>query len=83
MCHTDAGKHGLSLDALTGDPNTVAEHDRRQPTQPPRRVFGNPQQLDPAGSRPGQPRAGHASAAGGATGLPMLGDGEDHILDVS
>lgn len=41
-CHSAEGRGGLGLDALIMDPNTVAEHDRRrQPSQPPRRVFGN------------------------------------------
>ncbi len=41
-CHHEAGRGGLSLAALSLDPGTLAEHDRRrQPLQPPRRVFGN------------------------------------------
>lgn len=41
-CHTDEGKGGLGIDALTLNPDLLAEHDpRRQPSQPPRRVFGN------------------------------------------
>jgi hypothetical protein len=56
-CHTEAGKHGLGLAALQLDPTTDAEHDRRrQPTQPPRRVFGNiPAGWIPAGPGPGSP----------------------------
>ena len=41
-CHHDSGQGGLSLAALELRPDVMLEHDpRRQPTQPPRRVFGN------------------------------------------
>lgn len=41
-CHTPESRGGLSLDALAYDPTRNAEDDpRRQPSQPPRRVFGN------------------------------------------
>ena len=41
-CHHEAGKNGLGLDALTYQSELTAEMDpRRQPHQPPRRVFGN------------------------------------------
>lgn len=56
-CHTAEGKGGLSLAALAHDPAVVAEHDRRrQPSQPPRRVFGNiPAGWIPPGPGPGGP----------------------------
>lgn len=51
-CHTANGRGGLSLDALAFDPTRTAVEDlRRQPSQPPRRVFGN----IPAGWLPGSP----------------------------
>jgi hypothetical protein len=41
-CHTEEGRGGLGLEALAARPDLDAEHDpRRQPLQPPRRVFGN------------------------------------------
>ncbi|MBK7973329.1 MAG: hypothetical protein IPK07_08630 [Deltaproteobacteria bacterium] len=41
-CHTPHGQGGLSEAALAYDAATLAEDDpRRQPMQPPRRVFGN------------------------------------------
>ena len=41
-CHHEDGRGGLTLHALVADPTRVAEDDpRRQPSQPPRRVFGN------------------------------------------
>lgn len=41
-CHDEHGRAGMGLDALVRDPSTLLEHDqRRQPHQPPRRVFGN------------------------------------------
>ncbi|MCX4247203.1 hypothetical protein [Paraliomyxa miuraensis] len=56
-CHTSEGRGGLGLDALVADPSVPAEHDRRrQPSQPPRRVFGNiPPGWIPPGSGPGSP----------------------------
>ncbi|MFO7561403.1 MAG: hypothetical protein R6X02_02065 [Enhygromyxa sp.] len=56
-CHSAEGRGGLGLDALVLDPNTVAEHDRRrQPHQPPRRVFGNiPAGWIAPGEGPGSP----------------------------
>lgn len=56
-CHTDQGRGGLTIAALVGDPNVLAEHDhRRQPSQPPRRVFGNvPAGWIPPGHGPGSP----------------------------
>jgi hypothetical protein len=56
-CHQPEGKGGLGIDALTYDAQTLAEHDRRrQPHQPPRRVFGNiPAGWIPAAQGPGGP----------------------------
>lgn len=58
-CHTDDGRDGMHTDALVYDPSLVAEEDpRRQPHQPPRRVFGNiPAGWIPAGEGPGSPDA--------------------------
>ncbi len=66
-CHTTEGQGGLGLDALVADPSTPAEHDRRrQPSQPPRRVFGNiPANWIPADVGPGSPaQATQAPAQG-------------------
>jgi hypothetical protein len=56
-CHTDDGRDGMHTDALVLDPDTPAEQDlRRQPNQPPRRVFGNvPAGWIPAGEGTGSP----------------------------
>jgi hypothetical protein len=56
-CHHEEGQGGLSLEALAADPSTPAEHDlRRQPHQPPRRVFGNiPAGWIAPGAGPGSP----------------------------
>lgn len=56
-CHHEEGLGGLGIDALVADPDTLAEHDlRRQPSQPPRRVFGNiPAGWIPPGDGPGSP----------------------------
>ncbi|MEE4249337.1 MAG: hypothetical protein V2I38_02005 [Alcanivoracaceae bacterium] len=40
-CHHDAGKDGLTIDALAYRPINVEDDRRRQPSQPPQRVFGN------------------------------------------
>jgi hypothetical protein len=41
-CHSAEGKAAMGLDALAFRPGVMAEDDpRRQPMQPPRRVFGN------------------------------------------
>ena len=55
-CHHDEGQGGLTLEALAHRP-VPAEHDeRRQPLQPPRRVFGNvPPGWIPPGPGPGSP----------------------------
>ncbi len=59
-CHTPSGRGGLSTAALAANPSVNAEDDpRRQPTQPPRRVFGN----IPAGwIRPGPGPGGPSEA---------------------
>lgn len=56
-CHTEGGKGGLGLDALELRAGVSAEDDpRRQPFQPPPRVFGNiPARWIPAGPGPGSP----------------------------
>ncbi len=56
-CHTDGGQGGLGLDALEFRAGVLAENDpRRQPSQPPPRVFGNiPSGWIPAGLGPGSP----------------------------
>ncbi len=59
-CHTAEGKGGLSLDALALRPGVPAEDDpRRQPSQPPRRVFGHV----PAGWIPPGPGVGGPAEA--------------------
>ncbi len=56
-CHTSAGRAGLEFDALVAQPGLLLEDDpRRQPHQPPRRVFGNiPAGWIPPGHGPGSP----------------------------
>ncbi len=56
-CHHARGQGGLSIEALVLDPNTPAELDpRRQPLQPPARVFGNvPAHWVAPGAGPGSP----------------------------
>ena len=56
-CHSAEGQGGLGLDALVARPDVMAEDDpRRQPSQPPRRVFGNiPAGWIPPGQGPGSP----------------------------
>ena len=56
-CHTAEGKGGLSIAALTPQPGLPAELDpRRQPIQPPPRVFGNiPAGWIAPGAGPGGP----------------------------
>ncbi len=56
-CHAGDGRGAMHTDALVLDPGTPAELDRRrQPHQPPRRVFGNiPAGWIPAGEGPGSP----------------------------
>lgn len=56
-CHREEGLGGLSTAALEYRPEVAAEDDpRRQPLQPPRRVFGNiPAGWIPAGPGPGGP----------------------------
>ena len=56
-CHTDEGVDSLHTDALVAEPSLLLEDDpRRQPSQPPRRVFGNiPAGWIPPGDGPGSP----------------------------
>jgi hypothetical protein len=56
-CHTVTSRGGLSLAALEYRPEVLLEDDRRrQPMQPPRRVFGNiPAGWIPPGAGPGSP----------------------------
>lgn len=56
-CHTSEGQDALGLDALSYQTGLNAEDDpRRQPLQPPRRVFGNiPAGWIPPGPGPGSP----------------------------
>jgi hypothetical protein len=67
-CHSAEGKGGLTLEALARDPKTPAEQDRRrQPTQPPRRVFGNiPAGWLPPGAGPGSPTQSEQAPPEGA-----------------
>ncbi|MDX1695093.1 MAG: LamG-like jellyroll fold domain-containing protein, partial [Ketobacteraceae bacterium] len=56
-CHSEESKDGLSMDALEYHPDIMMEDDpRRQPHQPPRRVFGNiPGNWIVPGAGPGSP----------------------------
>ena len=65
-CERD-GQGGLTLEALAYDSDTLAEDDlRRQPSQPPRRVFGNiPAGWIPAGHGPGSPTTASQTPAEG------------------
>jgi len=77
-CHHEAGQGGLSLEALVFQADTMLEHDaRRQPTQPPRRVFGNiPAGWIPEGQGPGSPtEALQAPPEGALIDLWVLPDG--------
>ncbi len=67
-CHEAHGKGGLSLAALDLDAGLTLENDpRRQPFQPPRRVFGNiPAGWIPPGAGPGSPDAPSQAPADGA-----------------
>ncbi|MBK7975353.1 MAG: hypothetical protein IPK07_19400 [Deltaproteobacteria bacterium] len=58
-CHSAHAKGGLTLAALESRPDVTAENDhRRQPLQPPRRVFGNiPAHWIAPGAGPGSPGA--------------------------
>jgi hypothetical protein len=58
-CHHAEGRGGLALHALDYEASVNAEDDyRRQPLQPPRRVFGNiPAGWIPKGPGPGSPEA--------------------------
>ena len=67
-CHTADGRDAMGLDALAFDADVNAEDDlRRQPSQPPRRVFGNiPAGWIPPGIGPGSPDEATRAPAGGA-----------------
>jgi hypothetical protein len=67
-CHTDEGAESLHTDALVADPSLLLEDDpRRQPSQPPRRVFGNiPAGWIPPGEGPGSPEEASLAPAEGA-----------------
>ncbi len=67
-CHHADGRGGLSLEALVLKPGVLAEHDRRrQPMQPPRRVFGNiPAGWIPPGHGPGSPKEATVAPPEGA-----------------
>ncbi len=70
-CHEQSGLGGLSLQALELQPGLLAEDDpRRQPLQPPRRVFGN----IPAGWIPPGPGAGSPTEASQAPEEGLLID---------
>ncbi len=67
-CHTDEGIAGMNTAALAFRPDVAAEHDRRrQPLQPPRRVFGHiPANWIPAGEGSGSPSEAFIAPAEGA-----------------
>lgn len=67
-CHHEDGQNGLSLDALTYDADLLLEDDpRRQPMQPPRRVFGHiPAGWIAPGAGPGGPPEPLVAPEGGA-----------------
>jgi hypothetical protein len=73
-CHHADGRGGLSLDALEFDATILAENDpRRQPLQPPRRVFGNiPGGWIPQGAGPGSPPDAFVAPSQGALIDPWL-----------
>lgn len=67
-CHHAEGKSGLGLEALKYKADVLAENDpRRQPLQPPRRVFGNiPANWIPADRGPGSPAEAFVAPSDGA-----------------
>lgn len=68
-CHHGDGEGGLGLDALTYDADVLLEHDRRrQPLQPPRRVFGH----IPAGWLPHGPAEALTAPPEGVLVDPLL-----------
>jgi hypothetical protein len=73
-CHEQHGQGGLSLAALDLHADVTTENDpRRQPFQPPRRVFGNiPAGWIPSGAGPGSPAASSKAPAGGALIDPWI-----------
>ncbi|MEM9194232.1 MAG: hypothetical protein AAGF12_33965 [Myxococcota bacterium] len=66
-CHTAESQGALGLDALAFRSDVVLEDDpRRQPAQPPRRVFGNiPGGWIPAEHGPGSPAEAMVAPSGG------------------
>ena len=67
-CHTADGRDAMGLDALSFEAGVMAEDDeRRQPSQPPRRVFGNiPAGWIPPAAGPGSPLAATKAPREGA-----------------
>ncbi|MBK7976552.1 MAG: hypothetical protein IPK07_25890 [Deltaproteobacteria bacterium] len=76
-CHHASGQGGLSIGALARDPNTPAELDtRRQPLQPPPRVFGNiPAHWVAPGAGPGSPAEAFRAPPEGVLVDPWLLEG--------
>ncbi len=73
-CHTAHSKGGLTLAALDPLPGVTTENDhRRQPLQPPRRVFGNvPSGWIAPGHGPGSPSEALQAPAGGLLVDPWI-----------
>jgi hypothetical protein len=73
-CHSDAGIGPMGLGALAFRANVTMENDRRrQPHQPPRRVFGNiPAGFIPPGEGPGSPAAAMIAPPEGVLIEPWL-----------
>ncbi len=67
-CHSAAGVGPMGLEALEFRPDVLLENDpRRQPHQPPRRVFGNiPAGWIPPGEGPGSPATASQAPPTGA-----------------
>lgn len=66
-CHHDAGKNGLTIEALSYRPINLEDDQRRQPSQPPQRVFGNvPANWIAPGAGPGSPSQSDQAPAQGA-----------------
>ena len=76
-CHHPEGQGGLSVAALALDPETPAELDpRRQPLQPPPRVFGNiPSHWIAPGAGPGSPAEAFRAPPEGVLVDPWLLEG--------
>lgn len=66
-CHHDRGKGGLTIEALAYRPVNAEDDKRRQPSQPPQRVFGNiPAGWIAPGDGPGSPDYHSVAPAEGA-----------------